>query len=300
MSWVSCHRCRFSQIPAERCRRCGEPLEVPDSSASAKPAGTAPSGAEPRSESARILAGAAGGTLVLLVLAIALASGRHERSSARSSRAASPLPSGLDLSGRWTAQLSKLIGDPPRPVLKEISIDSDTDGLIRAARVVLTDPGRGGAGAGYRMAPDGPSRLSRAASRLAVRPAATEIPIDFLEPPGWLPTRPRLWRAIEGAGPDPSQTRYALVESLETDYLVQAGINESGFLSYAFFSKAYAPPRGQDQLSRIIHPEPDASLRGFRNVLWDLSGAADFLRLRVSATVSGPDDGPPDRVILKR
>jgi len=76
---------------------------------------------------------------------------------------------------------------------------------------------------------------------------------------------------------------------VEDDYLVQAGINESGFLSYVFFSKAYASDRGLDALSRVIHPEPGSSLRGFHDLVWDFSGSADFLALQVNATLSGPD-----------
>jgi hypothetical protein len=49
----------------------------------------------------------------------------------------------------------------------------------------------------------------------------------------------------------------------------------------------------------VIHPEPGSSLRGFSNIVWDFSGAADFLSLEVHATVSQPE-GVPLRVTLKR
>ena len=214
-----------------------------------------------------------------------------------------PTVASIDLSGRWHASISKSLGgNPPRPVLKEISLDSDREGGIEAARLVLTDPGQGGAGAGYRTAPDGARRLSEAASALASGSpgSGVALSLDFLELPGWIPMRPRLWKPIEGAGRGSEPARYLLVESLETDYLIQAGINESGFLSYVFFSPAYAPARGTDQLSRVIHPEPGASLRGFRDLIWDLSGAADFLKLELPVTVSGPEAGAPDSVVLLR
>jgi hypothetical protein len=40
-------------------------------------------------------------------------------------------------------------------------------------------------------------------------------------------------------------------------------------------------------------------LRGFRNLVWDLSGAADFVSLQVPATIGQPA-GAEDRLILKR
>jgi hypothetical protein len=214
-------------------------------------------------------------------------------------------PAALDLSGTWTAEVSKdLPGDPPRPALKEVSLESERQGGIVAARVVLTDPGRGGAGAGYRMARDGPARLARVLSALDASPRGAELEPDFVSLPGWVPARRRLWKVLEGGGARAGRTgrsvRYVLLESVEDDYLIQAGVNASGFLSYAFFSPAYAAGRGEDVLSRVIHPEPGSSLRGFRNLVWDLSGSADFLTLTIPALVSGPEGGAADRITLTR
>ena len=295
MPWLVCPRCHFSQMPAERCRRCGEVLQ----------SATAPSGPAPPSggktlltRNARWLAAAA-----VLIVAALLWLGRSGGRPEPAGPPATPVPTAgpLDLSGRWHAQLSKTIGaNPPRPVLKEISIETGRDGGILAARVVFTDPGRGGAGAGYRIAPDGRERLAAAAAALRAEPKGAALPIDFLKPPGWVPERERLWKAIEGAAQGAETAHYLLVESLETDYLIQAGINESGFLSYAFFSPEYAPKRGEDVLSRVIHPDPGASLRGFQNLIWDLSGAADFLKLQLPVTLSGPEGGAPDALTLTR
>jgi hypothetical protein len=295
--WVVCRRCHFSQVPAERCRRCGEVLGTVSTPApDALQAGAAET---LRSRSRKRLAAAVGVALLLALLWATRADRRPESTGPQ----ATPVPTAgaIDLSGRWHAQFSKMIGKtPPRPVLKEIAIESGRDGGILAALVVFTDPGRGGAGAGYRTSSDGARRLAEAAAALAANPKGAALTMDFLELPGWIPERGRLWRALEGTGPGAEPAHYLLVESLETDYVIQAGINESGFLSYAFFSPAYAPARGEDVLSRVIHPEPGASLRGFRDLVWDLSGAANFLTLELPVTVSGPEGGEPDSVTLTR
>jgi hypothetical protein len=301
MSWMVCPRCHFSQTPVERCRRCGEPL-TPSPDPEGPPA--EPDRLAPANRSRWLAAAAVG---IVLVAALWRVGRRGDTGPAAAAPGPEPTAGSLDLSGRWRASFSKMLGgNPPRPALKEISLESDRDGSIRAARVVLTDPGRGGAGAGYRSASDGGRRLTEALAALAAAPEGAPLALDFLELAGWIPEKPRLWRALEGAGPTGGTAagavppRYVLVESLETDYLVQAGINESGFLSYAFFSPAYAPPRGRDELSRVIHPEPGASLRGFRDLVWDLGGAADFLKLELSVSISGPEGGAPDDVVLKR
>jgi len=139
----------------------------------------------------------------------------------------------------------------------------------------------------------------KVASIVASSPGGGAVPIDFIPYPSWMPPRERVWRAVEGQSRHMADVRYLLLESVEDDYLVQAGFNRTGFLSYAFFSRDYAHNRGLDALSAVIHPDPGSSLRGFRNLVWDLSGAADFLSLEVHATLSGPE-GTPDRVTLKR
>jgi len=246
------------------------------------------------------LAAAAVGVALLLVF---LWLARAGRSSSPVRPAATPAPTAgaLDLSGRWHGQVSKTIGtNPPRPVLKEISIETGRDGAILAASVVFTDPGRGGAGAGYLSSSDGAARLAPAASGIAAEPKGAALSLDFLRMPGWVPDRARLWKALEGTNRGTAPPHYLLLESLETDYLIQAGINESGFLSYVFFSPEYASGRGQDVLSRVIHPEPGASLRGFHNLIWDLSGSANFLTLQLPVTISGPEGGEPDALMLAR
>jgi hypothetical protein len=299
-SWVVCPRCHFSQTPSERCRRCGEILpSAAEPPAGAPPQPQAPPGPPPKSTKARGIALAAVAAALLLLLWLL----RPGRSPEAAGPPPTPLPTAaaLDLSGRWQSQYSKVLASaPPRPVLKEISIESGPDGGILAASVVFTDPGRGGAGAAYRTAPDGPRRLAEAAAALAASPRGAALALDFLKLPGWVPARERLWKALEETGRTAAERHYLLVESLESDYLIQAGINQSGFLSFAYFSPAYAPARGLDVLSRVIHPEPGASLKGFRNIVWDLSGAANFLTLELPVTISGPEGGEPDRVTLRR
>jgi hypothetical protein len=115
-----------------------------------------------------------------------------------------------------------------------------------------------------------------------------------------MPRRDRLWHAVEGPRASAEQATYVLLEAIDADYLIQAGVNSSGFLSYIFLSPEYASGgRGTDALSKAIHPGPDSSLRGFRNLVWDLSGAANFVSLQVPATIGQPA-GAEDRLILKR
>jgi len=137
------------------------------------------------------------------------------------------------------------------------------------------------------------------AALLKESPQGAALPIDFIPFPAWVPKRSRVWRALEGQSRRSETIRYLLLESVEDDYLVQAGINPSGFLSYAFFSRAYARGRGMDALSGIIHPEAGSSLYRFHNLVWDLSGAADFIAMEVRATLSGPD-GHPQQLSLRR
>ena len=305
MDWVVCPRCHFSQQPADRCRRCGETLHATADPASASPApaaaaAPAPAPARPALHRRAIALVAASAAILLLLILWML---RPAASSPAAPGTAPPAPTAaaLDLSGRWHGSLSKTVaGNPPRPVLTEILLESDRGGRFTSGRVVFTDPGRGGAAAGYRMAPDGPRRLAEASAALAAEPRGAPLALDFLQLPGWVPTRDRLWKAFEGASPGGAPTSYLLVESLETDYLLQAGINASGFLSWVCFSPEEAPPRGRDEISHVIHPEPGASLSGFQNLIWDLSGAANFLTMQLPVTISGPEGGATDPITLTR
>ena len=334
MDWVTCPTCGFTQIPTEKCLRCSRPLErpeppeergvVPNSAPAAAPvpappaAGSAPppvpsrgpvkpdrpdtrpAAADPsRGLPRAAIAGAA--TLVAILLFLALRSRAPAPTSPVSPTPGAPSASArLDLSGRWATEYPKTLASPARPALKQVFLETDADGAILAAEVLLTDPGRGGVGAGYRIASDGPQRLGQISSLLAASPAGASLPIDFIPFPAWIPKRERVWRALEGQSRKVLDVRYLLLESVEDDYLIQAGVNQSGFLSYVFFSTPYARNRGVDALSDIIHPDPGSSLRGFRNLVWDLSGAADFLKLEVYGTLSGPGGGPGERITLKR
>ena len=206
----------------------------------------------------------------------------------------------MDLTGRWQGRAATTIpGNPPRPALREAFIETDRSGTIVAAGAVLTDPGRGGAGAGYLTVPDGRRRVREIAQALAAAPRGAGLALDFIPLSPWVPHRDRVWRALEGQRSKAEDVSYLLVESLEPDYVIQAGINTSGFLSYVFLSREYAGNRGEDALSRVIHPGPESSLRGFRNVVWDMSGAADFVTLQVPVTLSQPA-GAADRIVLRR
>lgn len=306
MAWVTCPHCGFTQIPSARCLKCHKSLER----------GTAP-GAPPVSKAAEpawpglgpflktiprrylaILGGLAAG----VVLGVLLWSRANAVSidSAPPPPAATPEPWSFDLTGRWQGRSATTIpGNPPRPALREVFIETDRAGTIVAAGAVLTDPGRGGAGAGYVTVPDGARRVHEIASAVAASPRGAALSLDFIPLPPWMPHRDRQWRALEGQKARPEETTYLLLESVEPDYLVQAGVNASGFLSYLFLSRDYAARRGDDELSAVIHPERDSSLRGFRGLVWDLSGAADFVTLDVPVTISQPA-GASDRIVLKR
>jgi hypothetical protein len=304
MAWVKCVKCGFSQIPAQACLRCGEPLPPPKPRASRlsgaavkqPPGAPATSGWTP----AKLAGFGLAGFLVILLALFWLLRSRPADAPVAHQALSQPTPASLDLTGRWTFEIEKTLpGPPPRPAIKSAYIETSKEGEILAAGVLLTDPGRGGAGAGYRIAPDGKKRLEEAVAQLTGAKSAP-VRVDFIPFPAWVPARQRQWRSLEAPNRhrgDP--IRYMLLESVEDDYLVQAGINETGFLSYLFFSAAYGRTRGVDALSRVIHPEPGSSLRGFQNLVWDFSGSADFLKLEVNASLSGPD-GQMDRFKLKR
>jgi hypothetical protein len=299
MGWTRCPQCQFTQIASDNCLRCGAPLPKPIPK-TRRSTGTVPQPSAPARRGAPLAIAAIAILLAAVGVTLLLRRGPVRSAPASGGPAATPSPATLDLSGRWHASKSKTIaGSPPRPVLKEARIVTNRDGAILEAHALLTDPGNGGAGAGYKIVSDGQQRLEAAVASLAVAPGGAPVNVDFIAFAPWMPQRARLWRALEGQSRKREAIRYLLLESVEDDYVVQAGINQSGFLSYAFFSPAYGSARGLDVLSRVIHPEPGSDLREFKNLVWDLSGTTDFLNLLVNATLTGPD-GQTDRLTLKR
>jgi len=310
MAWVTCPHCGFTQIPSARCQKCHKSLDRP-AGAAERPVSAAPVGAaaapaagyrELLKSLPRPFLWTLGGLALALIVAILIWSRGSSipAGAAAVPPAATPEPWSMDLTGRWQGRAATTIaGDPPRPALREVFIETDRSGTIVAAGAVLTDPGRGGAGAGYLTVPDGRRRVQQIAQALAASPRGAGLALDFIPLAPWVPRRDRIWRGLEGQRPRSEEVSYLLVESLEPDYVVQAGINASGFLSYVFLSREYAAARGEDALSRVIHPGPESSLRGFRNLIWDMSGAADFVTLQVPITLSQPA-GAADRIVLRR
>jgi hypothetical protein len=314
MAWVTCPHCGFTQIPAAQCLKCKKRL---DRMRESDPAGASSPGGTPAAPAAPATAASPLPTLKTIprvyllgfaALALAIITGVlvwGSRSAVTPDlgpppAATTPEPWSLDLTGRWQGKIATTIhGSPSRPALRELFVETDRSGNVVAAGVTLTDPGRGGAGAGYLTVPDGGRRVRELATALAASPSGASLTLDFIPYAPWVPQRDRTWRAVEGMRKTPEETTYLLLESRESDYLVQAGVNATGFLSYLYLSPAYASGRGTDALSKIIHPGPESSLRGFRNLIWDLSGSADFVTLQVSATISGPA-GSPDRITLRR
>ncbi len=303
MAWVTCPHCGFTQIPSARCLKCHKSLDRPAASP-APPAAAAPSSLLEALKAIPRPYLMISGALALLVVVAVMLWGRSSGGSMAAvapEAAATPEPWSFDLTGRWQATAETTIaGTPPRPALREVFLETDRSGAIVGAGVLLTDPGHGGAGAGYLTVPDGESRVHEIAAALLRSPKGAPLALEFIPFPPWMPRRDRLWRAVEGQRGSAEQTTYLLLEALDADYLIQAGVNASGFLSYLFLSPEYVSSgRGTDALSKAIHPGPDSSLRGFRNLVWDLSGAADFVSLQVPATIGQPAGGQ-NRLVLKR
>jgi hypothetical protein len=309
MAWVTCPACGFTQIPAIQCLKCRARLDrtaaepVPPQPAPSAPSPAPPAPGPPRlsAPSPRLLLGLGAAVMGLLAVIVVWTAGSGAPEAAPTpAPVATAAPWAFDLTGRWKGQVATTIrANPPRPALREISLETDRAGAIVGANVTLTDPGHGGAGAGYLTVPDGRRRVRELAEAVAAAPRGAAVSMDFIPLPPWVPRRERLWRAIEGQRRKPDEATYLLVESVEPDYLLQAGVNSSGFLSYIFLSSEYATGRGTDVLSRVIHPDRDSALRGFRNIVWDLSGAADFVTLQITATISEPA-GSSDRLVLRR
>jgi hypothetical protein len=253
--------------------------------------------------------GLAAAALALVVLAIVWGSRTAAPVQAPAPEAPpTPEPWTLDLTGRWQGKVATTLPGPPaRPALREVYVETDRSGNVVAAGVTLTDPSHGGAGAGYMTVPNGRERLNTIAGAALASPKGASLSLDFIPLPPWAPQRERQWRIVEGQRKTVEETSYLLLESLENDYLIQAGVNASGFLSYLYLSPDYVPlvaggknsGRGMDVLSKVIHPASENSLRGFRNLVWDLSGAADFVSLQIAANLSGPA-GTSDHLVLRR
>ncbi|MEP6995008.1 MAG: hypothetical protein ABI968_10845 [Acidobacteriota bacterium] len=299
MAWVTCPQCGFTQISAAACLKCRKPLSRPPPRAEPAPPGV-PVQAPGSALTARYGIGLAALAMALAVGGVLWGTRARPAPPPPPSAAPIPAPWTLDLTGRWQGKTTTTIaGSPSRLALREAFVETDRSGNIVAAGVTLTDPGHGGAGAGYLTVPDGQRRIREIAAAILATPAGASMGLDFMPLPAWVPQRDRKWRAVEGLHKTAEETTYLLLESLETDYLVQAGINSSGFLSYLFLSPGYTTEHGKDALSKVIHPGSENSLQGFHNLVWDLSGAADFVRLQVNASLSKPV-GSADPLILRR
>src|SRR5262249_17918303 len=131
-----------------------------------------------------------------------------------------PAQTRLDLARRLRAHATiTLPGSPPLPAHPSGFIGTDHDGQIRAADVLLTAPGHGGAGAGFRSGAAARGLIERFVPALAAERSGAALPVDFVPLPPWIPPRARLWRALEGQPRRGSETRYLLLESVESDYL---------------------------------------------------------------------------------
>ena len=248
MSWVVCPRCHFSQMPAEQCRRCGEPSALsPPASASAPearhrrgPSPPAPSRSRSRPPARR--------PPCSLVAALLLA---RRGETARRRRARPPRPrrrlarSTSPADGSATV-LEDARRQPAPPVLKEISIESDRDGAHpggprrlhrpRPRRRGRRVPDRSRRAAAARRGRRGPRRRAEGAS----------LTLDFLELPGWMPDATASLEGARGRGRRAPGRRATCSSSRSRPTTwFRPGSTSPGFLSYAFFSPAYAPARGR-------------------------------------------------------
>jgi hypothetical protein len=221
----------------------------------------------------------------------------------------------FSLAGSWTGAVTKVLAGPPaREATKHVTVESDADGAIVGASVVYQDPVTGSSGAGYLVSRRGDETLSEILPRIddagrieSFAPAFAPIPPD-LGPPL------RSWRVLEGYWTSPPGRRrpgrprppedvdYVLLESDDGGHLCQIGARRNGFLSWAFFHSGKFPDdaRGRDQLSPILTPHADAQLSSFSDLVWDLSGATDFLKQRIEVTVTGPGGGPDALFLMRR
>src|SRR5262245_42454366 len=192
MGLTPCPHCRFTQVAPEKCLPCSQPLPKPVARRSRQTAGDSLVPAPPRSVLSLTQIGSGAGILLLLAVFITLLL-RRSPSGDSQSQSTTPVSSGaptLNLTGRWYGQVSDTLPQsPPRPVVKEATIETDRNGKILAARVVLTDPGRGGAGAGYRTVLDGAQRIDDAVGALAGAPGGAPVNVDFISFAPWMPER---------------------------------------------------------------------------------------------------------------
>src|SRR5262249_11709604 len=187
MGWTRCPKCEFTQIASENCLRCGTalPKPIPKTIRPTGPLPTAPPPPAERPATPLIIA-----AIALLLAAIAvtlwLRRGPARTAAAAVVPGATPTPATLDLQGKWHAEKSKtLIASPSRPVLKEVRVETNRDGLILGAHVLLTDPGNGGAGAGYVVTNDGRRRLDEAVAALSGSTGGAPVNVDFIPFPPW-------------------------------------------------------------------------------------------------------------------
>src|SRR5262245_4117679 len=200
MAWVTCPHCGFTQLPAAQCLKCHKRLDRAPQPAAPAPPAPKETGASSRLPPRPYL-------LILAALALALITGILVWSSRNGNpiaetaglAPATPEPWSLDLTGRWFGKVTTTIpGTPSRPALRETYVETDRSGNIVGAGVILTDPGRGGAGAGFMTVPDGQRRVREIASSLATAPRGAALSLDFIPFAPWVPARQRSYHAREG------------------------------------------------------------------------------------------------------
>ncbi len=257
MAWVTCPHCGFTQIPSARCLRSATRA----STARRAPGGGAGAGA---GVSAR------GRASRRFLRAFPRRYRRDPRRPGRRGRAsrvllwsranavsigASPPPPGRD-AGALVVRSDRPLAGPSRrrrfpatprgPALREVVHRDRPVGRDRRRGRRADRPGTRRRGRGLpSSSPTDPRRVARdRVGRRGSRRRGAALSLDFIPSPAWMPRRDRVWRALEGQKPPARGDDLPAARVDRADYLVQAGVNASGFLSYlVLLARLRAPPR---------------------------------------------------------
>ena len=192
---------------------------------------------------------------------------------------------------------------------------------LRAARVlkqIVPRDGPGGRDPRRRRPPDRsrPGRRRRRIPRRARtgRSGSAQVSSALAASPGGAPpsrstssrSRPgcpsasALWRVARGTEPPDAWTSATSCSSpSRTTTSCRPGSTGAASSPTRSSRRSTRTTAASTRSRRSSIPSPGSSLRGFRNLVWDLSGAADFLSLEVARDRCPARRATPDRLTLK-